>query len=315
MISALPHDVERIVFEIAAQDDSYTACQLARTARRVQCWVEPIIYERVVLENGGQLSLFMRNVVSDAAKRGSPCSTKPQNFIGKSVKDIRITFMPTKGDDQEGIMAVFGACTAATSFVYWPDPIFGSGWIPFNFIEYPSLFEPVVRGSLRPKRLSSSLYQLTGMHRPKFELPIFAHVTHLEIKDIWEMWQHWPSLAPMSALRYLAFDFLDFDTHDPAKFADMERVMQSCPQLEICLILCPENSQLLHALKWVLYEDHADGYAALGLADPRIVALAGLLYGGRRLLHVPEAEGDMWAQAKELVNARRVALKAWMDSN
>lgn len=78
-------DILRLVFETAVQWDAYdnryrqTAHRLFLVSKDVNAWVEPMLYENVVLESSEQVAAFL-----------SAFRFKPAEFLARTVKAVRI---------------------------------------------------------------------------------------------------------------------------------------------------------------------------------------------------------------------------------
>ncbi|KII92131.1 hypothetical protein PLICRDRAFT_462120 [Plicaturopsis crispa FD-325 SS-3] len=303
-MNSLPHDIERIVFEAAARGDPGASVQLATVARRVQGWIEPMLYETVTLQDSRHLKLFTRTFLYDSDPE--KYSTKPPGFVVKSMKDFSLLFTPIQEQDRLAVISILQSCGDLASLAYWPDSNYTSSRYWELDAHCQSIIGPTIRGDLRPRRISGSLCKLTGMRVPILTISLFANVTHLDVKDPWSTWGRFP-FHNIPSLRYLALENLDF-TRLIARGASavVARILEKCPQLVVCVILCRERSELLGYINET-YDGHVDGYAAWGFIDPRIAALPAPSYHQAYCLHIPEGEAEMWRRAEEVLKARRLA--------
>ncbi|KAF8160632.1 hypothetical protein B0H34DRAFT_344792 [Crassisporium funariophilum] len=62
MVLAFPNEIQRPIFEQAARLDGRCAFRLATVARYVHAWVQPILYERVVIRDSHAASCLLRTI-------------------------------------------------------------------------------------------------------------------------------------------------------------------------------------------------------------------------------------------------------------
>ncbi|KAF6758937.1 hypothetical protein DFP72DRAFT_887080 [Ephemerocybe angulata] len=78
----LPEDIARIIFEESAADPDIPGWACARVSKKVQAWVEPILYREVIVEDHISISLLHTTVLSHP--------TKPESFFSLHVRTLCI---------------------------------------------------------------------------------------------------------------------------------------------------------------------------------------------------------------------------------
>ncbi|KAJ6485535.1 hypothetical protein C8R45DRAFT_275506 [Mycena sanguinolenta] len=208
----LPPEIEREIFEITAQFRG-NAVNLVLVARRTQIWIEPLIYDTVILSDEEICHKFMRTLDS-----------RPAQFFAENVKSLCVP----ADVDALCTVRVLKACQGVVNLAIWlvqpqDTPVF-----PFI-------------SSLRPTRLSVNMYGLYGSEcKPDFEHPFFSNVTHLELVD-WLAWAAYiDSLSPH--LTHLAVDF-DLNLQDSeTRLCD---VLASCRSLVVCIALVSDDESMI----------------------------------------------------------------------
>ncbi|KAF5320301.1 hypothetical protein D9611_011373 [Ephemerocybe angulata] len=78
----LPEDLARVIFEESAADPDIPGWACARVSKKVQAWVEPILYREVIVEDHISISLLHNTVLSHP--------TKPESFFSLHVRTLCI---------------------------------------------------------------------------------------------------------------------------------------------------------------------------------------------------------------------------------
>ncbi|KAJ7490263.1 hypothetical protein B0H11DRAFT_1017811 [Mycena galericulata] len=187
---SFPEDLERLIFEQAASDDRTTACRLALVARRVQSWIEPIIYRSIILTSATL----------------APFASKSPEFYRRFVKQLRIV------SRVQNMMTILSLCQGVTDLCLRLLPAKNiSGGHPLD--------SPI--GNLRLRRLDALLTTLLHGFPPEFDRPFYSNITHLIIVDDWSQWKEWRDLCNIPHLSHLMIEFY-VDPDDP-----LEEVAQS----------------------------------------------------------------------------------------
>ncbi|RDB15905.1 hypothetical protein Hypma_003561 [Hypsizygus marmoreus] len=221
-----PPELERYIFELAAGDDIGMALELTLVSKRLQLWMESIIYYTVTLSSINVCSLFLRAVDS-----------RPASFFATNVKSLCIP-----GDiPLKDAMRIITVCQGVVNLAYWidhaqPPP-------PFSYLS-----------SLQPERLSMNIHGLCGStdHIVDFHHPFFAMVTHLEIVD-WSF-----SLSGYEHLPCLTHLAVDIDQYSSVLVERLQHILESCPQLRVLLCLMSDEDMAFDAAEALSRENDAD---------------------------------------------------------
>ncbi|KAJ7464979.1 hypothetical protein B0H11DRAFT_69018 [Mycena galericulata] len=240
----LPVELEREIFEMAANADVGTALRLALVARRVQSWIEPIIYSRVVVAEAPNVAVPPREVRAlrgyrslhkSKSKRAAPqvnvprfirtLPLRPASFFTHHVKRLHLGNL-----SEPHLLAVLAACTGATELGWW-----GS-----------DLTAPVATALVRLPLTRLAVDQTFHFH---FFLPgtcigtsigtAFARLTHLDltfagIAGLPAL----PPLDPFPALTHLSLSFMGLiPVSLPTFVAPVFEPRTGAPRIRILLIL------------------------------------------------------------------------------
>ncbi|KAJ7185902.1 hypothetical protein C8R46DRAFT_1062033 [Mycena filopes] len=129
----LPVELEREIFETAARADIGTALRLAVVARRVQTWVEPIIYSHVVVAHSPEVArttqqsrtiLAGRIARANASKKTAKLTQaprfirtipfRPASFFSRHVKSLHVGNL-----SEPELFAVLSVCTGISELGWW----------------------------------------------------------------------------------------------------------------------------------------------------------------------------------------------------
>lgn len=273
-MSALPFELEQDIFQNAANADRRSALSLALVARRVQLWVEPIIYNRVALQYGGSESARILEGFMSAIK------TKPASFFASYVKTLLLSDIPACI-----VMEILAVCTGLADLRVWPHT--------------PSVVTRfVVASSIRPIHLSfSAEYLAAHGSAPDFSLPFYQELTHLELHDTWGQLMSWaPSFAMLPELTHLAFAFgSPFSCGSIASYG-LSAILANCTKLKVCVLRC------------VLSEDELrfgqDAAIAHSIVDPRVVVVGWRRSQARWAGSLWNEKANLWNQAEAIIAAR-----------
>lgn len=272
-MSALPFELEQNIFEIAADSDRCSASSLALVARRVQFWVEPVIYNCVALQYGSSDSARVLEGFISAIK------TKPSSFFARYVKTLLLSEIPACLT-----MEILAVCTGITDLRVWP-------YTPSAVAQF------VVASPIRPTHLSFSAEHLVQDRAPNFALPFYRELTHLELHDTWGQLIAWePNFAMLPQLTHLAFVFgSPFSSGTTASYA-LSSILVNCNKLKICVFCC------------MLSEDELrfgqDAAIANSIVDPRVVVVGWRRSQARWAGRLWNEKANLWNQAEAIVAAR-----------
>ncbi|KIM72746.1 hypothetical protein PILCRDRAFT_829585 [Piloderma croceum F 1598] len=234
--SAFPLDVERLIFEEAACNDIRSAVQLALVCRRVQSWVEPIIYRTVSLHT---------IEIGDGFRRSLEITTKPPSFYAQCVK---VLYLPTTSkywcDHPRTTIKLFSYCQGVEHFVSY-----GS---PFSAIASTQLMDVIT--VMRPRRLVASLTHILPTNS-RFSLPFFDNVTHLEISDLMDHWSTWSGFHHLRRLSHILLPvYDDFGTpfFTPDAVWVVKDLLAHCETLQVCVLCHRSTTDILCGLEEAL---------------------------------------------------------------
>ncbi|KAF7304550.1 hypothetical protein HMN09_00857700 [Mycena chlorophos] len=100
----LPPELERVVFELAAENDARTTRSLMLVATRVRIWIEPLMYRLIYLDTG-DLHAF-RGLISE------------NPTLGLHVQHLFLDLWTMRSDSPAGI-ALIAACPNVTNLALW----------------------------------------------------------------------------------------------------------------------------------------------------------------------------------------------------
>ncbi|KAJ7171817.1 hypothetical protein C8R43DRAFT_1120198 [Mycena crocata] len=230
----LPQDLERTVFEVAAQGDRYTALQIILVAQRCRAWIEPLLYRSVVVcQSSWSLPLFIRTL-----------EAKPRQYASW-IKEIRIDPYITANDP--AVARILSICTGVVNLV---DLSYGR--TPFS-----------VLSKLRLEKLCINLDIIDGLGDGAcLGHSAFARLTHLQVLDPPPRWPHIP-FAQFPSLTHLALQ--NYKTQiRPANVLILQVILSECPLLELLVVSVPLSRP----------EDQNAKSITLLVDDPRLVILS-----------------------------------------
>ncbi|KAF7297306.1 hypothetical protein MIND_00963800 [Mycena indigotica] len=232
--SRLPHDIERTIFETAIFMHPTCAPSLLQTARRVQSWIEPLVFKTLVLSG--------RNV---DAHLWAALFTKPPAFFAQHTRHVFVG----KGLPDDDVQLVVSRCAAAESFV------FEAKWRPTTFPDIWRLPQ------LQRLTLSFRLVRIAAVPGPGSGPAILPNLTHLTLypahqTDAESTGRYLAFLAALPRLTHLCVCMVQDEGF-------LHHILNQCPRLQV----------LLHVFDAGMYtrEDYIRDMAALH--DPRCVLL------------------------------------------
>ncbi|KAK0454049.1 uncharacterized protein EV420DRAFT_1556523 [Desarmillaria tabescens] len=270
----LPLELQWEIFELTARVYPAEAHGLLLVARRVHSWVEPILYENVVL--GGESPLMNR---SAHLKFLQTVGAKPAEFLGRVVKRLCLTYHA----HDESAMRLLHHCTGTISLACWS----------------PATVSPSSLGSIASLRF---LCHLSIPITYFMDLPISdspscnwnRRLTHLEIIVPAAQLHH---LQPTMAERLLALPslthlgFLDFP--NSLEYDFISPLLEQHKSLEVVYLL-------LYYFDERPEQDHPWGN------DDRVVAMVRSRCKYDSIAHWES--GALWKTATEVVSQRRAMI-------
>ncbi|KAF8899384.1 hypothetical protein BD779DRAFT_80864 [Infundibulicybe gibba] len=258
-VARLPYEIERMIFELVSNEHPDMIPSLILVARRVQVWIQPMLYDSVTLYEPKTAEKFLLAV-----------EAKP-SFCATHVKKLCLSGL-VRRDHAERILHV---CTGLTHLASWP----------VDSLSLKGITD------LQPQHLSLNATRMDSTTRASvnFRLPLFSHVTHLEITDHWSAWSTWSGFDSMPYLTHLGFRLGNdkFSAVTPV----LHDILDSCPRLEVLLILvagspCP-------SLAWKV------------LGDNRCVCLPCDRDRSGDWEATVKGESDRWAQATAIMHEQQ----------
>ncbi|KAJ7708296.1 hypothetical protein B0H17DRAFT_1191773 [Mycena rosella] len=176
-----PAELERQIFEFAAEIYPETIAPLLLVSHRVQDWIERIKY-RTVITLFNHITCRIRPL-----QRAIRANVKPIGFFRECVRHLFIGIALSSEEMSE----ILAACSGVTSLAIIDDEV--GPWA------LPSL------ATTQPRRLYVHLTNLFG-GIPSLDLqhPMFGRLTHLELFDDDIADLPWPAFSALPALTHLA---------------------------------------------------------------------------------------------------------------
>jgi len=283
-----PEDIERLIFEQAAEDDKRTALQLVLVARRVQQWIEPIVYRVITMH----CNTFRPHPKEHPFLLALDSTPKHSEFYTRHVKGFW-----SSGLQSDDVLRILTLCSGVTIIYSWFD------WTRDDV----DMLDTAI-GRLRPQRFT--IFENTfGTAKPDFHHAWFSNMTHLSIAVDWNYW----ASSALDIIPHLTHIGLRLELHSRSKqsaiLADVLRILSCCKALRVCLF--GETDRY-----WEEDFDHdgrssglVDASQTLGqIDDPRIV-----LHEYRPSLADWESfwagKPDKWSRAEAHVERRRESMK------
>ncbi|KAJ7319350.1 hypothetical protein DFH08DRAFT_391013 [Mycena albidolilacea] len=198
----LPPELERLIFETAAELYPETIPNLLLVAVRVLEWIEPLKYRTFTLtvdpSTCPQFRLLQQTVKS-----------KPVQFIHDNIRYLLADQNFPAGSLDE----VLPGCTGVISLAL--------------FHTHPSMVSQLE--AIRPQRLSAPIASFFDHDTVDLTLPLFSSLTHLDAFDVFaaSSWSDWSSLALLPVLTHLAF--LDLAN------LGAEKILAACRKLQVLI--------------------------------------------------------------------------------
>ncbi|KAJ6593248.1 hypothetical protein B0H19DRAFT_1365379 [Mycena capillaripes] len=207
---ALPEDLEREIFEIAACCRPREISKLMLVARRVKLWIEPLLYRTITLSRA--------NATNEQYPAHSMSKLLP--ILGsESHSALRAAVRNFLSSPEDGAF-VLSRCSGIENL-----------WIDGPLAHTPELL-PLVAGLPDLTRFHCNITMLFSWGEIDFTHRLFERITHLELFDFYiepEERDRWAELARLPALTHLAF------YHSIFVFMAL-RILQTCPSLLILVL-------------------------------------------------------------------------------
>ncbi|KAJ7677802.1 hypothetical protein DFH06DRAFT_1421965 [Mycena polygramma] len=162
---AFPPELERIIFEIAAELHPKLMPSLLRVASRVRVWIEPLLYNTLVF-NGRPYPNVPPALLQTMSINPSICDRNVRNAIFWDLLDVSDAMPDLAGGRSETLHTVLSVCSGIQRLALWQ--------------LVPSML-PVL-STLRPQRLT--IPHFVAIEDDKnVPIPCFTNVTHLVLLD------------------------------------------------------------------------------------------------------------------------------------
>ncbi|KAJ7144498.1 hypothetical protein C8R44DRAFT_760013 [Mycena epipterygia] len=269
-IPTLPIELERHIFEIAILIHPWSAAVLILVARRVQIWIEPLLYKVLRICPTPRKHMEIQIPVERIC---GLIKSKPASFFHDHVRHISL-YGENHIDD---IIPLFAVCDAVLD-------------ISLSIASGASILLPSL-GALPLQRLTANLtFLFPGPSGPDFGHPIFTNITHLALYGHpGHGWDTWSGLAQIPGLTHLSFHNYGID------LPICHGALLHCKALEVLANVFPSKDYLNPFPDYVTVT-----------ADPRFVVLVVpdfIMIGDWEVGAWGGA--DCWVRASELVRKRR----------
>ncbi|KAJ2921707.1 hypothetical protein H1R20_g15386, partial [Candolleomyces eurysporus] len=191
----LPEDVGRIIFELIAELDKETGRSCALVSKRVNAWVEPILYRTLLIDH----KALLENLCGIFEDINHGKSAKSSDFFASHVKALIITSDYLQ--DATNILSILKACHNVELLTLWTNPREGDSVRPHGR-DLRDLRDFMASSGLSPRWISvtSRIFSIYD-HEVDFSYPIFQNATHLEL--VWEEGDSGPDQVCWDTLRHL----------------------------------------------------------------------------------------------------------------
>ncbi|KAJ7471110.1 hypothetical protein FB451DRAFT_1559579 [Mycena latifolia] len=212
---SLPLELEREIFETAAQADGNAIPTLLRVCHRVHTWLERPLYRVLKINSDDTLSIVE-----------SVFNSRPAGFLQNAVRHVLLYVKPDRSTREQNLL---WHCSGITDL-----------FIPGNL-------DPEFLPALSRMRLQKLALDVPFPPALRLDHPLFSSVTHL---DLWtespvESWDRYSSLASLPVLTHLRF------TESMASIW-LPRVIAECPKLLVIHIVVDEVEHLRDSFAEIL---------------------------------------------------------------
>ncbi|KAJ7059660.1 hypothetical protein C8F01DRAFT_1254576 [Mycena amicta] len=201
----LPLDLEREIFELTGRLYPETRPNLLLVARRVQCWLEPLLYETLVIDG-----------FHEAHRIASLATSRPPDFFA------RITRRLVLSADSHTPTDILALCKGVTHLAI-EDDILREHWPRIHPIFFSLEHVQCLVFAARELRISDPT------------APVFSHLTHLTLLDC-SYDKLRPFVSSLPSLTHLAL----FHWDPPTCFI-VEDFLTDCPRLRIMVLIASSH--------------------------------------------------------------------------
>ncbi|KAJ7037503.1 hypothetical protein C8F04DRAFT_1393703 [Mycena alexandri] len=221
----LPLDLERVIFELAADGDLQSMVRLILVARKCRAWIEPLLYRSVVVcQSSWNFHSFLRTLEAHPVR------------YAKWIKSIQID--PYILPNDPAVTRILSMCTGIVNLADF------SHGTPFSILS-----------RLRLEKLCIGLDIIDDLpDGTYFRHAAFAYLTHLHVLDPPQRWPHIP-FADLPSLTHLALQNYKTDIRS-TNIPVLQKILSDCVVLQTLVVFIPpcrrecqnaENTRLLVA--------------------------------------------------------------------
>ncbi|KAJ7131408.1 hypothetical protein C8R44DRAFT_774792 [Mycena epipterygia] len=205
-LPCFPPELERLIFEFAAEFDPKSIPNLLLVSQRVNEWIERVKYSTVTSSgSGGSCRL-------GALKRAVQSGLKPASFFQDTVRHL---FVEHNVLDEDDLREILSTCSGVRSLLV----------MPFDSSR-PALLPSLA--AIKPRRLCVVLETIFGTAELiDLSHPMFTSVTHLDLFGI-DLQGPWLTLSLLPALTHLSF--LDLYNYNVGT-----ELLSKCEKLEVLI--------------------------------------------------------------------------------
>ncbi|KAJ7230842.1 hypothetical protein B0H12DRAFT_1263872 [Mycena haematopus] len=203
--SRLPPELERHIFELAANSHSKSIPTLLLVAHRVKIWLEPILYSVVVFVNPLPEHICFDSAHFSSAVQSPAISQHVTNLLLS--RDVPFVHLAP----------ILSRCSAVQNLA-----LYGGDLRVLPFLSAMPL-----------RRLSTALEDfLFPWVAIDFTDPPFSSLTHLQLRDDLDeaQWEEWRGLAMIPKLTHLAFAL-------EKSLSIFQNTLTACPRLQVLIYL------------------------------------------------------------------------------
>ncbi|KAF6751318.1 hypothetical protein DFP72DRAFT_496627 [Ephemerocybe angulata] len=281
--SNLPEDIGRIIFELSVADRAPLSWTCALVSKKVQAWVELILYKHIVISTAPRLARLRSTIQAHPMKQ--------DDFFSVQVKSLLV---PSSWEyPQDDIQYVVSACAGVDSLLFWTDSSDFANTLK-NLPSPPSPRHLAAFGSGFCHDLSN---------------PIYHKVTHLWLTlQAGRNHPNWDELAMLSELTHLLIiGDVYHDAWTAAEFLGNSVLAHSPPSLRVVVLVGDDSFikevEIIDSVdsRIVVLVQHEQGKERLNTDVVLFEDAVELQY----VWGLPSFDGrDIWSRAEAMIKGR-----------
>ncbi|KAJ7155231.1 hypothetical protein C8R46DRAFT_437858 [Mycena filopes] len=270
---ALPSELERDIFEVAALSNVRSIPRMILVARRVKIWLEPLLYRNLsVLESQFNPRSSVR-ISPEACRNLLDSVSQPSPM--RHVRHLALTKLDSEGNLT---LRILSACPGVVRLALFE--ISSPAFLPF-----------IMQMSL--ERLAADINGLFKGTAIDFRHSIFASLTHLDLFEFPTSGDWGTGLCSLLRLTHLSFNCTDPGQFSRSGAPAIAYILANCKRLEVLVLVFP------------IERARSDFGDCEGFADdPRSVTLVDTDYLDDWEIGAGGGE-DYWIRAERFVQMRR----------